>query len=45
MVSKENHPQMALIQVSELLQFAQIYIYIPTQKDPILMDVSSIQLS
>ena len=25
MVSKGNHPQMALIQVSELLQFAQIF--------------------
>jgi len=25
MVNKGNHPQMALIQVSELLQFAQIY--------------------
>ena len=26
MVSKGNHPQMALFQVSELLQFAQIYL-------------------
>ena len=25
MVSKGNHPQMALIQVSELLLFAQVY--------------------
>ena len=28
MVSKENHPQMALIQVSEILLFTHIYIYI-----------------
>ena len=29
MVSKGNHPQMALIQVSELLLFAHIIVYIP----------------
>ena len=29
-VSKGNHPKMALIQVSEKLQFTQIYIYIVT---------------
>ena len=28
MVNKGNHPQMALIQVSEILLFTQIYIYI-----------------
>ena len=28
MFSKGNHPQMALIQVSEILEFTQIYIYI-----------------
>ena len=27
MVSKRNHPQMGLIQVSELLYFTHIYIY------------------
>ena len=26
MVSKGNHPQMALIQVSQILEFAQIYV-------------------
>jgi hypothetical protein len=28
MVSKGNHPKMALIQVSELLSFAQMYVYV-----------------
>ena len=27
-ISKGNHPQMALIQVTEILQFTHIYIYI-----------------
>ena len=27
MVNKGNHPQMALIQVGELLLFTQIYVY------------------
>ena len=27
MVSKGNHPQMALIQVSEILKFTHTYIY------------------
>ena len=29
MVSRGDYPQMTLFQVSELLQFAHIYIYIP----------------
>jgi hypothetical protein len=29
MVSEGNHPQMALIQGSEILEFIFIYIYIP----------------
>ena len=28
MINKRNHPQMALIQVGEILSFTQIYIYI-----------------
>jgi hypothetical protein len=31
--------------VNQTVCWYTIYIYIPTQKDPILMDVSSIQLS